>query len=180
MDDPRTPAEQPPSATDAGPGSSTPSDDAAEGSDGSEPAAGAAAAAPADAAPATRRSRFYLRGRRPRLPRSRRGIFALLMIVSGLGLVGAFSAVSLIQWTETADFCGRCHTMSPELAAYEAGPHKEVACAECHVEPGITGWIKAKINGTKQLVSRSRRPTMTTCPRPPTPASAATTSASSR
>ncbi len=60
--------------------------------------------------------------------------------------------MSLIHWTETADFCGRCHTMSPELQAYEAGPHRDVACAECHVEPGITGWIKAKINGTRQLV----------------------------
>ncbi len=56
------------------------------------------------------------------------------------------------NWTETADFCGRCHTMAPELAAYEAGPHRDVACAECHVEPGIAGWIKAKLNGTRQLV----------------------------
>jgi hypothetical protein len=41
--------------------------------------------------------------------------------------------------------------MGPELKAYEMGPHREVSCAECHVEPGIAGWIKAKINGTKQL-----------------------------
>ncbi len=60
--------------------------------------------------------------------------------------------MSLLNWTETADFCGRCHTMAPELAAYEAGPHRDVACAECHVEPGIAGWIKAKLNGTRQLV----------------------------
>jgi len=86
------------------------------------------------------------------MPRSRRGIFALLLILGGFGFAGTFTAVSLIQWTETADFCGRCHTMSPELAAYEMGPHRDVACAECHVEPGITGWIKAKINGTRQLV----------------------------
>lgn len=95
---------------------------------------------------------FYLRGRRPRLPRSRRGLFALLLVLAGFGGVSVFSAVSLIHWTETADFCGRCHTMSPELQAYEAGPHRDVACAECHVEPGIMGWVKAKINGTKQLV----------------------------
>ena len=103
-------------------------------------------------APPKRRNPFYLRGRRLRLPSSRRGLFALLLVLGGLGMVSVFSAVSLIHWTETADFCGRCHTMSPELQAYEAGPHKNVACAECHVEPGITGWIKAKINGTKQLI----------------------------
>ncbi len=99
-----------------------------------------------------RRSPFYLRGRRLRLPRSRRGLFALLLVLTGFGAVGVFSAVSLVQWTETADFCGRCHTMAPELRAYEAGPHRDVACAECHVEPGIAGWIKAKMNGTRQLV----------------------------
>ena len=58
----------------------------------------------------------------------------------------------VIQWTETANFCGRCHQMGPELAAYEAGPHQDVTCGECHVESGAEGWIKAKINGTKQLI----------------------------
>ena len=112
--------------------------------------AGHDAASMADA-PA-HRSRFYLRGRRLRLPRSRGGLFALLLVLAGMGGVATFSAVSLLHWTETADFCGRCHAMEPELAAYEAGPHRDVACAECHVEPGIAGWIKAKLNGTRQLV----------------------------
>jgi nitrate/TMAO reductase-like tetraheme cytochrome c subunit len=114
--------------------------------------AGAEAAAAAKSPRARRRSPFYLRGRRLRLPRSRSGLFALLLVLGGLGGVATFSAVSLIQWTETADFCGRCHSMAPELAAYEAGPHANVTCAECHVEPGITGWIRAKLNGTRQLV----------------------------
>ena len=95
---------------------------------------------------------FYLRGRRPRMPRSRRGLVALLMVLAAFGGASIFTGVSLIHWTETADFCGRCHTMTPELQAYEAGPHRDVACAECHVEPGIAGWVKAKINGTKQLI----------------------------
>ena len=45
-----------------------------------------------------------------------------------------------------------CHTMDPELKAYAMSPHKEVACAECHVEPGVAGFVKAKANGTKQLI----------------------------
>ncbi len=102
--------------------------------------------------PARPRHPFYLRGRRPRMPTSRGGLFALLLVLAGLGGIATFSAVTLLNWTETADFCGRCHTMAPELAAYEAGPHRDVACAECHVEPGIAGWIKAKLNGTRQLV----------------------------
>ncbi len=141
MSDPDEPvASQPDPALDAMAvgGSDTPQ--------GAEPAQAEEIAAP------RRRNPFYLRGRRPRLPSSRRGLFALLLVLSGLGGVAVFSTVSLIHWTETADFCGRCHTMAPELQAYEAGPHKSVACAECHVEPGIMGWIKAKINGTKQLI----------------------------
>ncbi len=113
---------------------------------------GSAEPSTAEASAPAHRSRFYLRGRRLRLPRSRGGLFALLLVLAGLGGVATFSAVSLLHWTETADFCGRCHAMEPELAAYEAGPHRDVACAECHVEPGIAGWIKAKLNGTRQLV----------------------------
>ena len=90
--------------------------------------------------------------RRFHLPRSRRGIFALILVLGGLGATLTFGATAVIGWTETADFCGRCHQMGPELAAYRAGPHQEVACAECHVEPGVGGWIKAKMNGTKQLI----------------------------
>ena len=96
---------------------------------------------------------FYLRGRRLRLPRSRAGLFALLLLLAGAGSVVAFTGVSMIQWTETADFCGRCHTMAPELKAYHLGSHRDVDCGECHVEPGVIGWVKSKIEGTRQLVS---------------------------
>jgi nitrate/TMAO reductase-like tetraheme cytochrome c subunit len=87
-----------------------------------------------------------------RRPRSRRGLFALVLVVGGFATLVGYGGVSLIQWTETADFCGRCHTMGPELVAHAAGPHRDVACAECHVEPGLAGWVKAKLNGTRQLI----------------------------
>jgi len=64
----------------------------------------------------------------------------------------AVGGVAAMTYTETADFCGRCHTMDPELKAYEMSAHREVPCAECHVEPGVVGWIKAKVNGTRQLI----------------------------
>ena len=102
---------------------------------------------------------------------SRRGLFVLVVLVGALGATFTIGTVVAVQWTETADFCGRCHTMGPELKAYEMSPHREVACVECHTEPGIAGWVKAKVNGTKQLVevltgtfrSRSRHPTTRCC-----------------
>ena len=140
---------------------------------------------------AARRDRRHRSGGIPFPPlRSRRGLFIVLVLVAGFGsMVDRRSASSPISWTETADFCGRCHTMGPELKAYEMSPHREVACAECHVEPGVGGWVKAKINGTRQLIerpdrdssrSRSRRPTTPTCRPPATPASAATTAQAAR
>jgi nitrate/TMAO reductase-like tetraheme cytochrome c subunit len=102
-------------------------------------------------APAPKRG---LRGRTFKIsfPRSRRGIFGFLLVVGAFAFAGIWTGVTLIHWTETADFCGRCHQMGPELVAYEAGPHRDVTCGECHVEPGVAGWVKAKLNGTRQLI----------------------------
>jgi nitrate/TMAO reductase-like tetraheme cytochrome c subunit len=86
------------------------------------------------------------------LPRTRRGVAALLLVMGAFGTFFVVGATTVIAWTETADFCGRCHTMGPELAAHAAGPHSDVTCGECHVGPGVEGWIKAKVNGTRQLV----------------------------
>jgi nitrate/TMAO reductase-like tetraheme cytochrome c subunit len=116
------------------------------------PAAPAPDADPSEVSPPGQPRRARLRLGRPHLPRSRRGLFALLLVLGGFGFAMTFAGVSILHWTETADFCGRCHSMAPELAAYEHGPHRDVACAECHVEPGVAGWIKSKINGTRQLI----------------------------
>jgi nitrate/TMAO reductase-like tetraheme cytochrome c subunit len=92
-------------------------------------------------------------GRLPRPSvRSGRGKLVAFVLVAGMGSVLTVGGVAVAQWTETADFCGRCHTMGPELAGHALSAHRELACAECHVEPGLAGWIKSKINGTKQLI----------------------------
>lgn len=112
------------------------------------PTPAAEAAPTADLAPAPKRRRFRF------LPplRSKRGLLIVFLLVAGFGSITTVGGVVAIQWTETADFCGRCHTMGPELKAFANSPHAEFTCAECHVEPGVQGWIKAKINGTRQLV----------------------------
>ena len=83
--------------------------------------------------------------------RSRRGIFVLFCLVSGSGLVVGVGGLTAVHFSETAGFCGLCHTMNPQLAAYGISAHKDVACGECHVEPGLAGLVKAKLNGTKEL-----------------------------
>lgn len=83
--------------------------------------------------------------------RSKRGMFVFFLLVAGFGSLATIGGVMAVSYSETPSFCGRCHTMAPELKAYAMSPHKELPCAECHVEPSAAGWIKAKIKGTKQL-----------------------------
>jgi nitrate/TMAO reductase-like tetraheme cytochrome c subunit len=84
--------------------------------------------------------------------RSKRGVFVLFLLIAGFGSVVTFGGTTAIAFSETPAFCGMCHTMDPELKAYAMSPHKEVTCAECHINPGLGGFVKAKANGTKQLL----------------------------
>jgi len=78
----------------------------------------------------------------------------VLAIVAGTTAVGVTVAgVESLTWMETASFCGRCHTMTPELEAHELSTHADVECAECHVGKGIVGLARAKIGGMRQMLA---------------------------
>jgi nitrate/TMAO reductase-like tetraheme cytochrome c subunit len=58
-----------------------------------------------------------------------------------------------VAYMDTTGFCGQtCHVMTPEFSAYHGSPHAGVPCTECHVSPGVPGYVHAKVNGTKQLL----------------------------
>jgi nitrate/TMAO reductase-like tetraheme cytochrome c subunit len=57
-----------------------------------------------------------------------------------------------VAYMDTPNFCGQaCHVMAPEWNAYHVASHAGVACTECHIAPGVSGFVHAKVNGTKQL-----------------------------
>lgn len=87
-----------------------------------------------------------------RPPSTGRGFFVALAVVGGLGTLVAVGGFVSQQWTETESFCSKCHTMTPEVKAYKRGVHRDVACGECHVGPGIGGLVKAKLNGARQTL----------------------------
>lgn len=67
-----------------------------------------------------------------------------------IGTQGTYRAV---QHMETAQFCGQsCHVMKPEFTAHQNSPHANVLCVNCHVGPGMTGWVESKAAGTRQLL----------------------------
>lgn len=58
-----------------------------------------------------------------------------------------------VEYMDSAQFCGQtCHTvMAPEYAAYANSPHSRIGCVECHIGPGAPWFVKAKIDGVRQV-----------------------------
>ena len=79
----------------------------------------------------------------------------LLFLVLTVVNISLFATVTYegYRFMDTPAFCGLvCHTaMAPEYTAHERSPHANVACVECHIGPGIGGFLKAKFSGLRQL-----------------------------
>jgi nitrate/TMAO reductase-like tetraheme cytochrome c subunit len=68
--------------------------------------------------------------------------------VVGMGLLGTIS----VEATSRSSFCNSCHIMEPYYTSWSHGAHKNVECVECHIEPGPTSFVHAKLNGLGQVV----------------------------
>jgi NapC/NirT cytochrome c family, N-terminal region len=81
----------------------------------------------------------------------RAGVFFAVMTAANL-IIGSQLSYRAVEHMDTVQFCGQsCHVMKPEFSAHLMPPHQQVACATCHVGQGTTGWLKAKMAGTRQL-----------------------------
>jgi len=91
-------------------------------------------------------------------PTVRRGLRLFLALsVVNVVLLGLASYRG-IEYMDSTQFCGAaCHSvMTPEYVAYQHAPHSQVACVECHIGPGATSLVKAKLSGVRQLVMLAR------------------------
>ena len=70
-------------------------------------------------------------------------------------VLSAFGSYQTYHYSESNQFCGEvCHkAMNPEFVTYKRGSHARVDCVECHIGSGAEWFVKAKINGTHQLIS---------------------------
>jgi len=80
-------------------------------------------------------------------------------LVAGLTFVfivgfGTFS-YEAYHFTDSNKFCSTvCHeVMSPEATVYAISPHSKVACVKCHIGPGASWFVKAKLSGLRQVVA---------------------------
>jgi nitrate/TMAO reductase-like tetraheme cytochrome c subunit len=80
-------------------------------------------------------------------------LIMFLAITIGANLVmGTQVTYRAVNYMDTPQFCGAtCHVMRPEYLGHQDSNHASVACAECHIAPSASGWIEAKMNGTRQL-----------------------------
>jgi nitrate/TMAO reductase-like tetraheme cytochrome c subunit len=78
--------------------------------------------------------------------------FVLLATAINFVIVGTASYRGVAQMDKPS-FCGQsCHVMAPEWTAYHVSSHAHVACTECHIASGMSGYVSAKLNGARQLI----------------------------
>ena len=86
-------------------------------------------------------------------PFFRRGIEVVLAATFINFVIVGTASYRAISYMDSPNFCGQtCHVMAPQWTAYQVSPHSHVACVECHIGSGVPAMVRAKVNGTKQLI----------------------------
>ncbi len=77
--------------------------------------------------------------------------FALATLVNVVLIGGAVTTA--LSFMDSPKFCGEfCHTvMQPEYDTYRQSPHSRVKCVQCHIGPGASWAVKAKVDGLRQV-----------------------------
>ncbi len=85
-------------------------------------------------------------------PKTVGGALALIFGTLAVGVALAIGGMEVVHYSESVPFCTLCHTMEPQDKSYHASTHANVAtCGDCHVTPTVAGFIKAKLEGTREL-----------------------------
>jgi cytochrome c nitrite reductase small subunit len=83
-----------------------------------------------------------------------RGLFATPLPMLGLVAVlmaTAGGSVAAVRLTDRPAFCVTCHEMKPYNAAWAEGPHRDVSCISCHVDPSAVQQIAHKAVALKEV-----------------------------
>ena len=84
---------------------------------------------------------------------ARRWTVAVVALTAVNLIIVSIAAAGTVHWMETPSFCGQtCHTpMEPQFTAWQAAPHSEVRCVDCHVGEGARALVRSKLAGARQL-----------------------------
>jgi nitrate/TMAO reductase-like tetraheme cytochrome c subunit len=70
-----------------------------------------------------------------------RGVGLAGGLVLGLGIVAMGTAMEV---SSRPTFCGSCHVMTPYYESWKHSSHRNVACVDCHIPPGVTAELRKK------------------------------------
>jgi len=68
-----------------------------------------------------------------------------LPLILAMLVVLALGGAAAIPLTNQPTFCASCHTIKPSYESWARSSHKDVTCVDCHVRPGISGFIQDKV-----------------------------------
>jgi nitrate/TMAO reductase-like tetraheme cytochrome c subunit len=92
-------------------------------------------------------------------PMFRHGVDIVLVATVANLLIVAMASYRGAAYMDSPQFCGQsCHVMHPEYTAYRISAHSHVPCVECHIGSGAGSYVRAKVNGTKQLIEVALHP----------------------
>jgi cytochrome c nitrite reductase small subunit len=86
-------------------------------------------------------------GKPDRVRRTQKTVLIVLILAVVL-VVGAYAGM---HYTSRPQFCTSCHEISPQVASWKTGPHKDVECLSCHAAPGNVGYIVRKLSSYKEV-----------------------------
>ncbi len=75
----------------------------------------------------------------------------LVVVLVFLALLGG--SFKAYEFWSSPEFCRSCHIMEPYYKSWEHSSHSEVACVQCHFEPGIGAELHGKWVAVKQLAA---------------------------
>jgi len=76
-------------------------------------------------------------------------LWGWLLIV---GVFGFGGMAGMAEYSMQPDFCQSCHIMEPYYRAWHESNHKNVACVDCHFEPGIGKTLYGKFQASSQAI----------------------------
>jgi len=85
------------------------------------------------------------------------GLLAMLLIIGGLAWLQSLSAISPDP-AKLATQCSACHDMGDHVTSWQQSSHKDVACTDCHADPGVRGWIEMQIGHIRMLSASGDEP----------------------
>jgi hypothetical protein len=82
------------------------------------------------------------------------GLLAMILIIAAIAWAQSRAAVSPDP-AKLATQCSSCHQMGDHVETWQESSHKDVACTECHADPGVRGWVEMQLGKVRMYTHRT-------------------------